>query len=369
MIRRRTPMNSDKNDMLTNEHDYEHEAAQEQTAGGSEAVSPEDMRILEALLFASDEVLTPAKIRSIVPGQPDLRKTRKMVHEINVRLQQERHPFEIVELGGGFQFRTITYYHPWVRQLFKEGGPKKLSLQGLECLAIIAYKQPITKAEIEAIRGVVSDGAMKTLLERRMVTIVGRSDKAGRPLLYGTTPEFLHYFGVKQLADLPRIEEFEALAREKMEELSEEELTVIESLEEGKQTSDNQPETGAGRSESGEDSAGSGDKSGDENAENAGARDTGKSANDQAPESSAAGSDFDDSETAYLADEDVKQAQGQELADAESEDAAPDEEAEARGADGDADRDADAGSETLPPDSADAARNDTANRGADDPEK
>jgi segregation and condensation protein B len=104
-------------------------------------------------------------------------------------------------------------------------------MQGLECLAIIAYKQPITKAEIEAIRGVVSDGAMKTLLERRMVTIVGRSEKAGRPLLYGTTPEFLHYFGIKQLSDLPRIEEFEALAKEKMEELSEQELEMINALD------------------------------------------------------------------------------------------------------------------------------------------
>jgi segregation and condensation protein B len=212
----------------------------------NEAVSSEDMRILEALLFASEEVLTPARIKSIIPNEPDLRKIRKMVAEINARLQSERHPFEIAELGGGFQFRTIAFYHPWVRQLFKERSVKKLSMQALECLAIIAYKQPITKAEIEAIRGVVSDGAMKTLLERHMVTIVGRSDKAGRPLLYGTTPEFIKYFGINKISDLPQIEEFEALAREKMEELSDEELQLIDSLpdEKGEEQQNQQTESG-----------------------------------------------------------------------------------------------------------------------------
>jgi segregation and condensation protein B len=109
-----------------------------------------------------------------------------------------------------------------VRKLLKEKAAKRLSIQALECLAIISYRQPITKAEIESVRGVLSDGAMKTLLERRMVTIVGRSEKAGRPLLYGTTKEYLAYFGLKGLTDLPRMEEFEALAREKMGDIAEE---------------------------------------------------------------------------------------------------------------------------------------------------
>ncbi|KMQ51060.1 Segregation and condensation protein B [Chitinispirillum alkaliphilum] len=191
--------------------------------------SAEDYRILEALLFASDEILSPAKLKSIIPGEPDLRKLRKMVEKINVQLQKERHPFEIVEVAGGFQFRTIAYYHPWIRQIFKEKAAKKLSMQALECLAIIAYRQPLSKAEIEAIRGVVSDGAMKTLLERRLITISGRSDKPGRPLLYSTTQEFLHHFGLNKISDLPKIEEFEALAKEKMEELS------IDQLEEGEE--------------------------------------------------------------------------------------------------------------------------------------
>ena len=187
-------------------------------------ISPDTLRILEALLFASEELLSVGKLKGILPGNPDARAIRKMIDKINVQLQKERHPFEIVEIGGGYQFRTVAYYHPWVRQIFKEKAAKKLSVQALECLAIIAYKQPLSKAEIEAIRGVVSDGAMKTLLERKLVTICGRSEKPGRPLLYGTTQEFLKYFGLNKIDDLPRIEEFEAIAREKIQDLSIEEL-------------------------------------------------------------------------------------------------------------------------------------------------
>jgi segregation and condensation protein B len=188
----------------------------------------ESMRVLEALLFASEDILSAEKLKSIVPGAPDVRTIRKMVETINIQLQKQRHPFEIVEIGGGYRFRTVSFYYQWIHRLYKEKAAKKLSIQSLECLAIIAYKQPITKAEIEAIRGVLSDGAMKTLLERHLVNITGRSDKAGRPLLYATTPEFLTYFGLNKIVDLPRIDEFEALAKEKLGDLSEAELKQIE---------------------------------------------------------------------------------------------------------------------------------------------
>ncbi|NLL14243.1 MAG: SMC-Scp complex subunit ScpB [Fibrobacter sp.] len=202
---------------------------QEQASTGD--FTADSLRILEALLFASDELLSAARIKAILPDNPDARKIRKMVDKINVQLQKERHPFEIVEIGGGYQFRTVAYYHPWVRQIFKEKAAKKLSIQALECLAIIAYKQPVSKAEIEAIRGVVSDGAMKTLLEKKLVTISGRSDKPGKPLQYSTTHEFLKYFGLNKIEDLPRIEEFEAIAREKIDDLSFEELSGAEGNE------------------------------------------------------------------------------------------------------------------------------------------
>ena len=211
--------------------------------------TPESLRILEAVLFASDEVMSPAKLKTILPDQPDARAIRKMVDEINIRLQQERHPYEIVELGGGYQFRTVPYYQPWVQQLFKDKATRKISIQGLECLAIIAYKQPISKAEIEAIRGVLSDGAMKTLLEKHFINIVGRSDKPGRPLLYGTTQEFIQYFGINKLTDLPKIEEFEAVAKEQVEMFSEESLAEAGILPEP--PTEEQPEE-TGESESAE---------------------------------------------------------------------------------------------------------------------
>jgi segregation and condensation protein B len=202
---------------------------------------PDTLRILEALLFASEELMPASRLKTILPDNPDARQIRKMVDKINETLQKERHPFEIVEIGGGYQFRTVSYYHPWVRQIFKEKAAKKLSIQSLECLAIIAYKQPLSKAEIEAIRGVVSDGAMKTLLEKRLVTITGRSDKPGRPLQYGTTNEFLKYFGLNKIEDLPRLEEFEAIAREKISELSIDELQI----ESQTTVSDDEQNTGA----------------------------------------------------------------------------------------------------------------------------
>jgi segregation and condensation protein B len=214
--------------MSDDEEDVFEVDTREETGESPDTTSPDTLRILEALLFASDELLAVSRIKAILPGNPDTRQIRKMVDKINIQLQKERHPFEIVEIGGGYQFRTVAFYHTWVRQIFKEKQSKKLSLSALECLAIIAYKQPLSKAEIEAIRGVVSDGAMKTLLEKNLIVITGRSEKPGRPLLYGTSGEFLKYFGLNKLADLPRIEEFEAIAREKMEELSLEELTSNE---------------------------------------------------------------------------------------------------------------------------------------------
>ena len=202
-------------------------SAAEEDIGQPKDAAPDTLRILEAMLFASDELIPTARIKVILPGNPDAREIKSLVERVNRQLQKERHPFEIVEIGGGYQFKTIAYYHPWVRQIFQEKAAKRLSIQALECLSIIAYRQPLSKAEIEAIRGVISDGAMKTLLEKRLITITGRSEKAGRPLLYGTTQEFLKYFGLNKISDLPNIEEFEALVRQKMENMQLEELNNV----------------------------------------------------------------------------------------------------------------------------------------------
>ena len=195
------------------------DSAEDQETGAEPQERVDELRILEALLFASEEMLTYAKLKSLIPGAPDVKRIRKMVGDLNEKLKSENHPFEIVESGGGYQFRTLSLYYPWVRKLYKERAAKKLSLPALECLAIIAYRQPISKAEVEAVRGVMSDGSMKTLLEKRLVDFTRDDNRPGRPLLYSTTNDFLKYFGINKISDLPRIEEFEAMARDKMEDL------------------------------------------------------------------------------------------------------------------------------------------------------
>ncbi|MDR2728081.1 MAG: SMC-Scp complex subunit ScpB [Chitinispirillales bacterium] len=223
--------------------EQENSAAQYESDDGAdnEEISGEadekvdELRILEALLFASEEMLTYARLKSLIPGAPDVKRIRKMVSELNEKLKSENHPFEIAESGGGFQFRTLSLYYPWVKKLYKERAAKKLSLPALECLAIIAYRQPISKAEVEAVRGVMSDGSMKTLLEKRLVDFTRDDNRPGRPLLYSTTNEFLKYFGINKISDLPRIEEFEAMARDKMEDLDLHDLQSLQSQQDEEQ--------------------------------------------------------------------------------------------------------------------------------------
>ncbi|MFH1760275.1 MAG: SMC-Scp complex subunit ScpB [bacterium] len=164
-------------------------------------------RILQALLFASDSALPPKKIKEILGLSADVQKIKSAVDEINQILAGQNSPFEIVEVSGGYQFRTLQKYHPWIKQLFRDRASRRLSPAGLETLAIIAYKQPVSKSEIEAIRGIQTDGTIKTLLEKGLVTIAGRSDVPGRPLIYSTTKDFLRYFGLNRVSDLPKIEE------------------------------------------------------------------------------------------------------------------------------------------------------------------
>ncbi len=190
----------------------------------------ESQRIAEALLFSSREPVSVSKLSDIIPGKPNKKQIKDMIEEINITLQKQRHPFEIVETAGGFQTRTVAYYQQWINKLFNEGKKRRMSIQALECLSIIAYKQPVSKANIEKIRGVASDGAMKTLLERNMVSIKGRSDKPGRPLLYGTTDKFLEYFGINRISDLPELSEFEEIAKEKI--MESEDIKELEDIQE-----------------------------------------------------------------------------------------------------------------------------------------
>lgn len=175
---------------------------------------PDDEILVEAALFAATDLLSLRNLRELVDPALSAAKVQKLVVSINKRLLEGKHPYEVVSTAGGWRLRTRPELYPWLRGLFKESQAKRLSQAVLETLAVIAYKQPITKAEIEAVRGVSADGALKKLLEKRLVTVSGRTDAVGRPLTYGTTKDFLEYFGINKLPDdLPRLAEFEELVQ------------------------------------------------------------------------------------------------------------------------------------------------------------
>jgi segregation and condensation protein B len=163
-------------------------------------------QIIEALLFVADEPLSAGKIAEAVGGI-GAEKVRALVDELRAEYEAQGRAFTIEELAGGYRMLTRPEYHPYLRVFSKEPREVKLSPAALETLAIVAYKQPINRAEVEAIRGVDSSGVIQRLLEYRLVRIVGRSEELGRPLLYGTTKEFLEHFGLKSIRDLPEVQE------------------------------------------------------------------------------------------------------------------------------------------------------------------
>ena len=169
--------------------------------------------IIEALIFASPDPLTPRTLLQLLEGEP-----KEDVEQALDALQadyRQRGGLQMVEVAGGYQICTRPELHEWVRRLFHEHSKQRLSVQALETLAVIAYKQPITGAEVAEIRGVNASGVVGTLLERQLVKVVGRKQVVGRPFLYATTREFLNRFGLSDLGDLPKVEEMaEALGME-----------------------------------------------------------------------------------------------------------------------------------------------------------
>jgi segregation and condensation protein B len=168
-------------------------------------VSAEVKAVVEALVFASPEPMTPKMLFKLLAEEPreDVLKAIEAL-----KADYENRPgLQMVEVAGGYQIVTRPDLHEWVRRLFHERSSAKLTAQGLETLAVIAYKQPITALEITEIRGVNTSGVLSTLLERHLIKIVGRKNVVGRPFLYATTKEFLIRFGLKDLHDLPKIED------------------------------------------------------------------------------------------------------------------------------------------------------------------
>ena len=172
---------------------------------------PAEVRaVLEALVFASPQPLTPREIEKVMGGVPK-RDWQAALEEIRADYARDGRGLQLVEVAGGFQITTRPEYNDWVRELLDPKAPTRLSVQALETLAVIAYKQPVTLPEIIDLRGVKSGGVLKTLLEKRLIRITGRKEVVGRPMLYGTTKEFLLHFGLKDVGELPRIEEFAAV--------------------------------------------------------------------------------------------------------------------------------------------------------------
>jgi segregation and condensation protein B len=162
--------------------------------------------IVEALIFASPEPLTPKELYKLLDGE--------LREDVDAALSALKADYErpgglqIVEVAGGYQIVTRPELHEWVRKIFHERTTSKLSVQALETLAVIAYKQPVTAAEIAEIRGVSSSGGvLSTLVERRLIKTVGRKQVVGRPFMYATTREFLERFGLNDINDLPKVEE------------------------------------------------------------------------------------------------------------------------------------------------------------------
>jgi segregation and condensation protein B len=178
---------------------------------------PQEVRaIVEALVFASPQPVTPRQIGQVLASvsKPEWQAA---LQELRAEYAADGRGLQLVEVAGGWQITTRPEYNDWVRELLDPKTPTRLSIQALETLAVIAYKQPVTLPEVIALRGVKSGGVIRTLLEKRLIRIVGRKEVVGRPMLYGTTKDFLLHFGLKDVGELPKIEEFAEVLGEEVD--------------------------------------------------------------------------------------------------------------------------------------------------------
>ncbi|HLZ32763.1 MAG TPA: SMC-Scp complex subunit ScpB [Nitrospira sp.] len=182
--------------------------------------------VLEALLFVSAEPVPVARLASVI-GSVSKAEVEQALKTLQEQLAQDGRGIQLVKVAGGYRLVTKPDYAPWLKRLDKAKAAQKLSRSALESLAIIAYKQPLVRAEIEEIRGVETSGVIRTLLERKLVRIVGRKEVPGRPIMYGTTKFFLEHFGLQDLSQLPPLREFKELGEAEQALLPIEEITVV----------------------------------------------------------------------------------------------------------------------------------------------
>jgi segregation and condensation protein B len=166
---------------------------------------PQPSDVVEALLFASDVPVEPERIREVLDLESPA-EARALVLDLKARYDAEPRGLQIVEAGGGFRMVTRPEVAPWLVRLAKSRTRSRLSRSALETLAIVAYRQPVSRPEIDVVRGVNSDAVLDSLLDRRLIRIAGRKDAPGRPFLYETTREFLVAFGLRDLGELPQVE-------------------------------------------------------------------------------------------------------------------------------------------------------------------
>ena len=179
--------------------------------GTARAVAERELKaILESLLFVSPEPLPVTRLVAVL-GDVTKAEVERVLRSLGDDLEQDGRGVRLAEIAGGYRFVTKQEYAPWIKRLDKAKAAAKLSRSALESLAIIAYKQPLVRSEIEEIRGVETSGVIRTLLERKLVRIVGRKEVPGRPIMYGTTKFFLEHFGLKDLSQLPPLREFKEL--------------------------------------------------------------------------------------------------------------------------------------------------------------
>ena len=185
--------------------------------------------ITEAVLFASDAPLSLTELSRIMDDVgEDL--AGACIEALNERYAKGGHGFEIRHVANGYQLSSKVDYAKWIRRLYRGRIPSRLTQAALECLSIVAYKQPISRSEVEAIRGVNVDGVLRTLLDRNLIRIAGRGEGVGRPILYATTGDFLRYFGLNKLSDLPKMDELNELLKDQDIELDEVEEQLDPSL-------------------------------------------------------------------------------------------------------------------------------------------
>ncbi len=184
---------------------------QKETSNNEHQISTEEQTdlsaesVVEAVLFASDEPLTAERLANIAESR--VKQIRQHVKSLNEKYQANKNAFRIEQVAGGYQMMTLSPYKHWLKKLLRARSDSKLSPAALETLAIIAYKQPVIRADIEAIRGVAVGEIIRGLMYKGLVKIVGRAEVLGRPMLYGTTKKFLEIFGLNTLKDLPKVEE------------------------------------------------------------------------------------------------------------------------------------------------------------------